>query len=627
MAMNRKTILTVAFCLLALTISPAVSMAAKGDCGQPRSSGSKPLSSDCLEILRQAVGLGDGSCGSDPKCTCDVNNDTKVFSSDALICLNVAVSVPGAKLNCPNCTVSGVPCTSAELFTLANSDLDSGWTGVGHNAGVVEGTSLTIRTLRRCSGNNAVCVEDENCPSGQLCKSTCDCLPGGDGECEVTGPTGVKRCLTTLSTCTTDADCPTGVECGRLFGPPLPLSSGGSPACVLTVFEKDISGTTSSTSGDSKISAELRSKVFLGETISQPCPQCGTKAQNPKVGDTFTCIGGQTPGASCRVDATTKDFGGVSFNCAPSLSANISGVGLAVRFNNVTTGSVSKTAKLPCGNFLFSDNPTTGTGLCNDTFASCSSNSDCKRCANDPLFNPCSTNADCPGSTCASAPDQPVSCGNWCHCGFCDNDPDLPCFDNEDCPSGKTCAMGTGAEAPNLPQLQPNECSGNDTFICGVDQTEKCHDTTQGTCSLAKFRACSNNTVCANTGSGTCVIEKKPCFQQKITRQGLATPLGKYCSKDPNKTTQCTKNADCAGGTDVCVDDSARPITAALFCVPATDSPVINSAAGLTGPSAIQLATFVKLCRCGDSKIGCDEKCDDGNAVGGDGCDENCQVE
>jgi hypothetical protein len=194
---------------------------------------------------------------------------------------------------------------------------------------------------------------------------------------------------------------------------------------------------------------------------------------------------------------------------------------------------------------------------------------------------------------------------------------------------GETCEIGTGNTPPNLPQSQPNDCGDDSLFVCGVEKNEECHDTQQGTCSGAKFRACNNDTVCINTGTGVCEIAQRPCFEPIIERQGLATPLGSYCSKDPDKTTECSSNADCAGGTDVCVDDASRPITAALFCVPATDSAVINSAAGLTGPSAIQLASFVKVCRCGDGIVGCDETCDEGNAVGDDddNCDENCQVE
>ena len=38
----------------------------------------------------------------------------------------------------------------------------------------------------------------------------------------------------------------------------------------------------------------------------------------------------------------------------------------------------------------------------------------------------------CDGSVCLAAPDQPVSCGFYCHCGFCDDDPNFPCFGDED---------------------------------------------------------------------------------------------------------------------------------------------------------------------------------------------------
>jgi hypothetical protein len=85
--------------LIGLTIVGASStsaIAAAGDCGQPVSSGAKPVASDCLFILRTAV----GSQTCDPACTCDVNGSGgKATASDALACLSTSVGVPGL-LNC-----------------------------------------------------------------------------------------------------------------------------------------------------------------------------------------------------------------------------------------------------------------------------------------------------------------------------------------------------------------------------------------------------------------------------------------------------------------------------------------------------------------------------------------------
>ena len=87
----------------------------------------------------------------------------------------------------------------------------------------------------------------------------------------------------------------------------------------------------------------------------------------------------------------------------------------------------------------------------------------------------------------------------------------------------------------------------------------------------------------------------------------------------------CTTNADCTNGA--CVKDTARPITASLFCIPPTASPSINAAGGIPGPGAIQFNSGIVVCRCGDGEIGCGEECDDGNGDAGDGCDDACRLE
>jgi hypothetical protein len=71
--------------LFLLTSAPA--MAAQGDCGQPVSNGAQPLASDCLFILRTAV--GSETCA--PACICDTNGAGGTTATDALVCLKKAV--------------------------------------------------------------------------------------------------------------------------------------------------------------------------------------------------------------------------------------------------------------------------------------------------------------------------------------------------------------------------------------------------------------------------------------------------------------------------------------------------------------------------------------------------------
>lgn len=94
--------LTAGFLVLAVAASPA--RAAKGDCGQPSSSGSAPTAQDALYTLRTAV----GSLTCD-LCICDVNASSKVTAADALLLLKKAVG-QDVPLACPACepTLSGV---------------------------------------------------------------------------------------------------------------------------------------------------------------------------------------------------------------------------------------------------------------------------------------------------------------------------------------------------------------------------------------------------------------------------------------------------------------------------------------------------------------------------------------
>jgi hypothetical protein len=73
--------------VILMLFASAPVMAAQGDCGQPVSNGSQPIASDCLFILRAAV--GSETCS--PACACNTNGVEGATASDALICLKKAV--------------------------------------------------------------------------------------------------------------------------------------------------------------------------------------------------------------------------------------------------------------------------------------------------------------------------------------------------------------------------------------------------------------------------------------------------------------------------------------------------------------------------------------------------------
>jgi len=71
-------------------------LAAQGDCAQPVSNGTGPTTTDCLRILRVAV----GSDTCTPECICAPNGTLPTKTSDALLCLRKAVG-QDVMLECP----------------------------------------------------------------------------------------------------------------------------------------------------------------------------------------------------------------------------------------------------------------------------------------------------------------------------------------------------------------------------------------------------------------------------------------------------------------------------------------------------------------------------------------------
>ncbi|HYC56617.1 MAG TPA: hypothetical protein VEL28_16930 [Candidatus Binatia bacterium] len=93
---------------------PVSGRAANGDCGQPSSNGASPTASDCLFILRTAV----GSETCTPQCICAPKGTLPVTTTDALLCLKKAVG-QNVQLNCPcdgTTTTSTTTTTAEELF-------------------------------------------------------------------------------------------------------------------------------------------------------------------------------------------------------------------------------------------------------------------------------------------------------------------------------------------------------------------------------------------------------------------------------------------------------------------------------------------------------------------------------
>src|SRR6185369_14014961 len=144
----RFLLLPLAAALLALVARAGVAAAAVGDCGLPVNQ-TGPKSSDCLFILRSAV----GSTNCAP-CTCDVNNSADVTATDALLCLRVAVG-QNIALECPACL--SCPAFVEISSQSQGSELDLGWTGSAHEVELDDGA--TLRLAVDCEPGSSGCGE------------------------------------------------------------------------------------------------------------------------------------------------------------------------------------------------------------------------------------------------------------------------------------------------------------------------------------------------------------------------------------------------------------------------------------------------------------------------------------
>jgi len=130
------------------------SIAAVGDCGQPVTNGSNPTATDCLYILKTAVGAQ--TCN--PPCICDVNAAGGVTATDALTCLKKAVG-QDVTLDC------GAGCTAPTTTTTLPS-------GNCTNDG-------------DCSFNDdcvcSDCDDDPFCSDPSKCKDDGTCRPFEEG--------------------------------------------------------------------------------------------------------------------------------------------------------------------------------------------------------------------------------------------------------------------------------------------------------------------------------------------------------------------------------------------------------------------------------------------------------------
>ncbi len=409
---------------------PAAACQANCTCGPYCGNNQIDPSEDC-----DGTGTGScaGSCTSD--CTCaPVCGDDQREAGE--LCDGTDDSLCPGKCS-SSCTCPGLG--EVVMSTKPGADLDAGWSGVANNFQLQTGAVIRAE-LSGCDGQT-------------------------DMSCDLFGNIGSFCANDPSRSCTKDADCSGGTCTISYYGPPLPASAGGVPACVLIRFATDAVGTYDLSTGSAAMNLTFNALAFLGVDVSHPCPICDcgdADLAQCQIGDAGTCTGSGVIGSPpCTVQGNGPG-GPTSLQCPPSSSLNVSGDGLVLPVQPLTTGLVTTPSSQPCD----------GNGHTDE------------------------------GCFCDGQP-QPTSCLNACDGGSNDA---APCDSDGDCPGA-----GAGACRPLCRQI-PGAPTGEAECLGGpVDRT----------CAGAPEISCTNDGGCPS-GKGPCAANNRRCFLDPIVREGEA---------------------------------------------------------------------------------------------------------
>ena len=329
-------------------------------------------------------------------------------------------------------TTPGGPCVLpnplpevVSFFGRPGPDLDTGWTGQAHDVVTDDAAPLSAARLSNCDTN--------------LSSPTC-------GQCQIDGPVlfpgPAKNCacynlgnrdVSSLTSCDPEmpSTCSGNEVCQCFYGPPLPITSGAVPVCVINRYTQSLTGTANIANsgphpGEGSAIVHLEAGVFNGLAVDEPCPRC-VNDPTPRDGVRGgTCNGGARDGQPCDVQGDNTLFGPMSLDCQPNFAATIGN--LQIAFNTLTTGTTTLASGPTC----------TAPGFT-------SMNCFCDTCG-DAAGEPCNSNADCPGG---------VICGGKRCIGGANAG--AVCAATSECPSGN-CGRPGQATAPNQCRASRPRC-------------------------------------------------------------------------------------------------------------------------------------------------------------------------
>jgi hypothetical protein len=420
-------------------------------------------------------------------------------------------------------------CPKAAIFTGdgASSDLDLGWTGIGHDT-IMSGVGLTVAT------------------GFTLSSPACQNLPITD---LITNAGGTnRRCAASTDiACVSDGECGVVGPCHYFMTPPMPFSAGGVGFCFVHEVAGTVTGGVNAAAGGMTASIPLAWRMNVGITADTPCPTCDGDATENDGLRGGTCTGGTRNGETCDANFTSPvlTFGTTSHDCPPSPGTAIGSIASPSVPLALSSGTQTRTltaAQPSCrapgftGNTCFCD-------TCNNLAAT-----------------PCSSNADC---TAVGA----TTCGGRRCLGGTNQG--TPCTAASECPASGCGVAGVAT--------QPHGCN-DDTTTAGLacvdtaplgDGEAECVDGPVGLFCAApeQYRFCNVPADCPLTGDCS-DVRIRECY-------GTNGALGDTVSA--------------VGMTDTPVGDLANPTLAGMVCLSPTASAAVNTGGGLPGLGRLRL--------------------------------------
>lgn len=492
-------------------------------------------------------------------CTGNQNCGVCVGGSNAGGTCSLPGDCPGGSCTAYNCTNkvcsggadNGEPC-------LTNATCDAG-----------NCTAITD-CGSQCYDENDVasgpCNFQSECPDGERCRGICDttnyCLKISNGAPLPLSAEGTSVCVNSQFHTAVNGtkDMVTGAhavnyELRSIVSLANSINSRPCPVCGGYCGE----GTKAGWRCDGSCSGpalECRNGVNIGDTCTtnadcdgQVCDavrcrfddDCGVGetcdgAASPECrGDTcrldLSCAGGPNNGQACRVEAYTA-YGTTSSECPTDLGSNVSGTGLAIVWNPLTSGTVSLVQPGAC------DAPGFENYDCNCVIGGGNTRNQPNKCApacSNPT-DPSDFGRTCAAFTVCEGGSEPgAACDETSDCsggGTCTGNPRVCGDGNAGVCSGKFCSGGgndggscaTGAQCPGGTCVPPPCTIGGAPCVAGACIPDNC--STNADCEAA--------VVCEDVCPG-----------------GLCTPLCTElgsCTGGSNPGANCALDIDCLGG-------------------------------------------------------------------------------